>query len=480
MKNVILISFLALSASLPAEISPAQATETSEQEVSLIEVPGMTTRQLLSKPKNLARWHMGAVLFDGSEGQLKAFTWRDADGQNAGLLLSDDPTARLDLTPDTYKYVIELNDSYLVNRFTFKNFDAQGSIQVYVGKNLAQSNHAQWKPVGEAVPFSENGYVSSRFDPVETRFVMVTFDITHEGNIGIFGIYGDMSLAEVRMPRTHEDASGMPPMAAAPEDTTKFNFAALTTGSRVTHVSGGDYTMIDSVVDDDVETYYEFPADSTEDVLIIDMAEQREINRVSMLFEAGPGDLNFYLLNDLPEDLRSPSATSASETTSTGDTPGAEDTASYDSAQALGEPLLLLASSPGRLGEWLALSSLMAPSSIQHVSLPQSFFDDTPVAMTFSTEDSGGRVNIDFENIITRYLVVRFVPTPGVPSPHGLRVYEIGMFGDVPEERRRLVRTPIFEFFDAAVDVSPNLNTPTGDSPAGGGGDPRPPPPVSP
>ncbi len=462
-----------------------------EKDIQLSRVPGMTTREMLDMPKNLARWHMGAVLFVANDGPLQPFNWRDADdGQSAGLLLGDDPSAELDLIPDTYKYVMELNDYYLVRRFTFKNFTAIGTLQVFSAASLANSNSKEWKPLADPVKFSGEGYVSVRFDEVDTRHIMVVFDITTEGSIGIFGLYGDMSVAETRVPRTHQDAEQMVIASTPDEDTTKFNFGSVSSGSKISHINKGDPSQVQNMNDDDVETSFEFPEDSTEDVMIIDLAEQQEINRVSMLFEAPPGVFDLFLTNDLPEgmkELEEP-ADGAAEEQPTAEAPaeGSGDEEMAADWQPVYRPEMLLAASPGSLGEWLALAALAAGPDVTQVTLPKSFFDDNKHAMQFEVDGTIGRFRADFEIIEMRYMIIRFTPSAGnPPGSGGLKVFEIGLFGDVPEERRRVVRVPVFDFFENAVDTTVELAPPTGgedgsDTTPGGGGAPRPPPVVSP
>lgn len=451
------------------------------EDIQLNQVPPPTTRDLLMVPKNLARWHMGAALFIANNGPLQPFNWRDADdGQSPGLLMGDDPSAELDLTPDVYKFVIELNDYYLVRRFTFKNFNAQGSVQVYTSDSLANANSQAWTPLADPVAFSEEGYVSVRFDEVDTKHLLLVFDITTEGSIGIFGVYGDMSVAETRLPRTRQDAENMTIASPNEDDTTKFNFGSVATGSKVSHVSSGDASTVQKMNDDDVETYYEFPEDSKEDVLIVDMAEQKEINRISMLFESPPGVFDLYLTNDLPEGMEELQDDKA---VADGSGPAEDDTALMWSRGHDG-PESLLAAAPGSLGEWLFLAAFAQDAPMTLVTLPTSFFENNEHAMQFEVDGTEGRFRADFEIIEMRYLIVRFTPAEGAPPGSGLRIFEVGLFGDVPEEYRRLVRVPVFDFFENAVDLTPDLAPPTGDgdegAPPGGGDLPRPPPPVSP
>jgi len=462
-------------------IAPTKGIEVSS-------IPPITTRELLNKPKNLARWHMGAVLFSAHAGPLQPFNWRDADnGESAGLLLGDDPSASLELTPDVYKYVIELNDFYLVDRFTFKNFNAVGSLQVFAANSLVRADSKEWKPLTEPIKFDQEGYVSARFDEVDTRHLMVIFDIVQTGSIGIFGVYGDMSLAETRIPRTREDAEQVEMMETDPQNMTKFNFGSLHGGSRVTHVSQGDVEGVQNLIDDDVESFYQFPEDSEEDVMIVDMTEQHEVNRVAMLFESGPGVFDFYMTNDLPEDMEVIEETEGvvpgEADADAGEMPDSEDMASLWEQELRSARPMLLAARPGTLGEWLALSVLFA-QEVKRVRIPDSFFENNEFAMQFEVDGSEGRFRADFEAITTRYLIIRFKPAPG--SSEGLKIFEIGLFGDVPEERRRLVRIPVFEFFEDASNTTDGDGNPTAGTSDGGnggfidGGSPRPPPAVSP
>lgn len=485
----------------PAKVSAVEGARAVEKtaaekgDIKLTQVQPITTRELLHKPKNLARWHMGAVLFSAHDGPVQPFNWRDADdGESAGLLIGDDPSAGLELTPDVYRFVIELNDYFLVDRYTFKNFNAVGSLQVYYANALVRSDSEEWKVLTDPIPFDSEGYISARFDEVDTKHLMVVFDIVETGSIGIFGIYGDMSLAETRIPRTREDAEEVVLESTTPEETTKFNFGSIHGGSRITHINTDDTGSVESIIDDDVETSYQFPPDSKEDVVIVDMTEQQDVNRVSMLFESGPGVFDFYMTNDLPDDMELIEGESAEEAppaeASTSEVelidPDSEDMASIWEQEMLAQRPVLLAAQPGGLGELLAIGAMLFAQDLQKVVLPQSFFENNEFAMQFEVDGSEGRFRADFETITTRYLIIRFLPDPNAPPGDGLRIFEIGLFGDVPEEKRRLVRVPVFEFFensDVPTDGGESIVGGGGNAPIGGGGGgdtPRPPPPVSP
>ncbi|MGE9292453.1 MAG: hypothetical protein ACQKBW_02480, partial [Puniceicoccales bacterium] len=105
----------AASTDLPAQVGPKADYE--EESYEMIEVEEIEREEMLDKPMNLARWIMGAHLYTYETGHLEAVKEDYSDKNSAASLLTKDPDARYPLYLDSYKFVIDLGDYWMINMF---------------------------------------------------------------------------------------------------------------------------------------------------------------------------------------------------------------------------------------------------------------------------------------------------------------------------------------------------------------------------
>ncbi|WP_309398701.1 hypothetical protein [Cerasicoccus maritimus] len=472
-------AFLALPSFGAAQTTESTATE----DISLIEVPQATQEELLDKQKNLARWHMGATLYDASEDFLNPITWQEADStETIGVLMLDDPTGAFHVKPGEYRFVVDLNDFFTVTRFNFKNFTAKGSVQLFYSRSLEAPDASAWKSAAEPDAFTRNQVVSPKFLPFEARYIMAHLIIEEEGLIGNMGAFGDLSVAEVRMNEQKRDEN----IAANTNRSTdskpvKYNYASAHSDSRVSYVSSGDASQAIAMIDDDVESSYEFSPDDKENIVIVDLGDQREVNSVSMLFESGPGTFDFYVVNKLPDDIQqmldeqTEQNNAKREALKAKPDKGENDDMAMIFNHGQWEPLLLAQNNVGdALGSVVGFAGDTIFSTI---ALPGEFFSSLSPTVEQTVNGSDERFRINFSNLTGRYLIIRFVPTPG--SGTNMKVYEVSLMGDiiVQDDEPPVDRIEAFSMFNpgsGSLELAPPpqqiLAPPI----------PAPPPPVSP
>ena len=99
---------------------------------------------------------------------------------------------------------------------------------------------------------------------IEGRFVRINFSIIKEGEISSFGLFGETTVAETE---TRKSDEGIPERNVVEGvETITQDFASLHSGSNITHVSSGDLVDVNSMIDDDVLTSYDFAGGEKESV----------------------------------------------------------------------------------------------------------------------------------------------------------------------------------------------------------------------
>ncbi|WP_229792106.1 hypothetical protein, partial [Cerasicoccus arenae] len=440
-----LISMVTLS--LWADTSTSNS---DKSELTLLEVPDVSKEELLDKQKNLARWHMGATLYDASENFLSPVSWQEADSTDTmGSLMTDDPTASFDVKPGEYRFVVDLNDSFMVNRFNFKNFTSLGSVQLYYSPSLEAPDASSWKSAAPADKFGLNQVVSPKFKPFQARYLMAHLVIDQAGVIGNMGAFGNLSVAEVRMREQKRDENIAANTASSTKSKpVKFNYASAHADSRVSYVSSGqaDYAM--SMIDDDVESFYDFDSSDQENVVIVDLSDQREVNSVSMLFESGPGNFDFYVVNKLPDDVKDVLDRQEKDAAKKADssTTKADDDMAMIFNRGQWEPLLLAQNGDDALS---SIVNFAGDAIFSTISLPGDFFSELSPTVEQKVDGSAERFRIDFSNLTGRFLIIRFMPDPG--SGATLRIYEISLMGDIiADEDGPVERITAFSLFGGA------------------------------
>lgn len=465
--------------SASADTTSADAPAPNKEKLALIEVPDMTKEQMLDKQKNLARWHMGAILYDASENFLDPVTWQEADSTaSMGSLMTDDPTAAFEVQPGEYRFVIDLGDFYRITRFNFKNFSSLGAIELFYSRSLEAPDGKGWKSAAPEEGFGFNEIVSPKFKAFEARYLMAHLTIEQAGIIGNMGAFGNLSVAEVKMREQKRDEDIAANTARSTDSKpVKFNYASVHADSSVSYVSSGQATQAVSMIDDDVESFYDFDASDEENIIIVDLSDQREVNSVSMLFESGPGEFDFYVVNKLPEDVQKlieereqqQQKKAASEKAPKGD-----DDMAMIFNQGQWEPLLLAQNGDDPLG---SIVGFAGDALLTTISLPGDFFNNLSPTVEQVVDGSDERFRIDFSNLSGRYLIIRFVPAPS--SGTTLRIYEISLMGDIiADDESPVERITAFSLFTGPGTLAPpptEILAPPTPPPA-----PRPPPPVSP
>jgi hypothetical protein len=207
--------------------------------------------------------------------------------------------------------------------------------------------------------------VQAKVGPSDAKYLKLTFNVTEPGRIAGFGVYSSPALADFTMPRLRTVANSSDSASLI-----NCSVADVHAKARALYVSSGsDLKQANRMIDGQPATTYTFGAEDRAPVAIIDLGKTTSISRISAIYAAREGMIDFYVLQNLP---------------------GAS-TKSVPKALHIGDA---------------ALANLKPVGSI--------------------ADKGAGRVAIDFPAVTGRYIMVKW--TSAVPQNDGFSIAEIAAF----------------------------------------------------
>ena len=443
--------------------------ETPEPSTILHERPAATVEQKRMLPKNLARWHMGTTLIttdDNANGVGTEWALPSGPKQTFGILLSDDETESMDLEIGTHAYIFNFQGPELIDRFFTKSFGAGGKIRLLGSDSLDALNSDSWRPLGRKKTLDAGEFLEHQFVPSEYQYIAIIYEISEAGEIGNIGLTGTLNLAETYLPSRLENQSFAQRNSEEDEDSFAYDFATTYSGSSIPFTSDNTtLEEIEHIIDDDFRTYYDVEPSKASNAMLIDLNEATYINKVTLLFQAQAGTLDFFFLDNIPGDEQEPE--SSASLFPQIDPPGVHVFEKWTDKQGR----------PYHLAQSTTMSSLgeASDSTMREIVLEDTFFNDLKARYSQEVEAGEERISIPVDNQTTRYLLLRW--TPADPAQGAtevtLRIYELSVFGPMPADEPLVERGLIDELAPAAGGDIANLN---GDQAPGSPGDPVTPP----
>ncbi|WP_206753283.1 hypothetical protein [Lentimonas sp. CC10] len=372
---------VALALNITAQAQPAPP-------IDLYRVPAPSEQRLQRIQKNLARWHMGATLVLVKDEQFLRIQVPDVGYFDESVLLSDNSALTYTIPQGQHDYIIDLGQFMKVSRFFFNNESASGTMQIMSSNTLDPLNSGKWVTLTQPVSFSEGVIPSASFAEVDTRYLLVRFNILNQGRIGHFGATGSMDITKANIQigkgeETKETIKAQSPII-------DYDFGAAYTGSRIIYASGGALEEVYHLQDDDPTTTHQFPSDE-ESIVIIDLRKKTQMRSIASSFNSGQsGTLQIYLTNHLPSEFTEDNQTGvATYTNELGHVERAEFAAKNDS----NFEYLMAATTPQQI-----------------VRVPNDFFFDIEDSYSVYVKGENTRLHHIFDEIERRYVIVRFTP----------------------------------------------------------------------
>ena len=354
-------------------------------DVVLQKAPPLTIRQAPVYPENLARYHFGADVKTNPESAPAAKLQLSFQGQDentsAAALLCDDPTTGYRIPPGTSSLLVSLPNIENVQSVSFLNDGAQGSLTISISNADLPEKSPEWRIVEKAAV--AQGAFTARLGPGEAKYVRLDFNVSQPGRIAAFGIFATPALSDFTMPRPRKASFEKNPASFA---LINFNFSDVHARARGLYVSSGDVNQVNSMIDDQAATAYQFASDDVSPTVVIDLGRERNLSRLSAIYAPQSGSVDFYVLAHLPGQ---PSDESSSSIQPIANSSGGAD-----------------------LPDSLTISE-------------QAFAGLRPVGSVVSTGE--GRASIDFPELAGRYVMLKWHPASR--AGEGFAVAQVAAFG---------------------------------------------------
>ncbi len=363
-------------------------------EVVLQKAPPLTVREAPAYPQNLARYHLGAEVKAAPRSvpvsQLQLSSKTEDENAAEAALLCDDPTTGYQLSTGSTTVLVSLANIENVESLSFQNEGAEGTFEVALSNAEMPATSPEWRNAG-------NGSIAGRavaisVGPGEAKYIRLKFDVSKPGRIAGLGIYATPALSDFTMPR---------PSKVSFEETSSgfalinFNYSELHARARAMYASSGDVAQANRMLDDQPATSYQFAAGDTTPTAVIDLGQERTLTRLSAVYAPQSGQVEFYVLNNLPRDWVG------------------------DSADNFGVQQVANVSQPADLPTSLKISD-------------KAFAGLKPVGSVSSAGE--GRAAVDFPEVTGRYVMVKWHPANAPSEPFSIA--QVAAFG--PRKRSEL------------------------------------------
>jgi len=335
-------------------------------DVVLQKAPPLTIRQAPSYPENLARYHFGAAVKTTPQRDSIAKLQLSSNGidQNtsAAALLCDDPTTGYQIPAGVSSILVSLANIENIQAISFLNDGAQGDYTISTSNADLPDNSPEWRRVAQSA--MSQGAASTKIGPGEAKYVKLNLNITHPGRIAAFGVYATPALSDFTMPRprkvSFEDESATFALISS-------NFSDLHARARGLYVSSGDAEQANNMIDDQPATSYKFANGDAAPTAVIDLGRERALTRLSAIYAAQPGSVDFFVLPSLP--LGDGTASDVQQVANVG-----------------------------------SVTDLPASLKISE----KTFASLKPVGSVVSTGQ--GRASVDFPEVVGRYVIIKWHP----------------------------------------------------------------------
>jgi hypothetical protein len=295
----------------------AQASGVLGAELILKRVPPLTVEQVPAYPQNVARYHFGAQVQAVPDGKPISSLELSSNCEDHNIaeaaLLCDDPTTGYALPNGKTTLLISLSRIENIDSIAFLNDGTKGHVILAVSSAKLPSGSAQWHQVAERELGSN--VVDAEIGPSDAKYVRLTFNVTRPGRIASLGVYSTPAVSDFTTPRPQN----MMPDEPANVSLISYNLADVHVKARALYVSSGaDLTKANSMLDEQAATAYRFAPSDPSPTVVIDLGREMPVRRISAMYSARQGMIDFYVLRNLPvahPDLGAPKSLDLNEGT---------------------------------------------------------------------------------------------------------------------------------------------------------------------
>jgi hypothetical protein len=192
----------------------------------------------------------------------------------------------------------------MLDRFTFVNENgaATGEMNFAVSNYRLPANSSRWIEVSHGTSFTGKRLFDLSLSGTEARYIKISFHVTKGGLIAGLGLYGEQSLQKFASRQRGAARMTNPAATRRLEDMLNFNFANLYARAKIVFISSGPEEYSDRMIDDDVVSAFQFAPGDPHPTVIVELADQEHLHRVSAVYKMEKGRLDVFLLQALAAD----------------------------------------------------------------------------------------------------------------------------------------------------------------------------------
>ena len=218
-----------------------------------------------------------------------------------------DPTEEHMLKTGKTNIMISFPRDYLINEFSFFNFTAKGTVQVYTSSMGLEVESSRWEQATDPVTFNELGSVVASIPYINTTYVKVVYDVEESGRIGSFAIIGEPKISQFTARFSDEDARQQTKLNATNRQSdptkTSANMALANLGGEILYASSGEHLKYIHNIDYQPTTNFTFAPNDNNPIIVLRIAKTTELYRAGILMNGPPCNVDMYILRDLPDGL---------------------------------------------------------------------------------------------------------------------------------------------------------------------------------
>jgi hypothetical protein len=278
--------------------------------------------QLQGFPKNLARQHLGANLF-----QYNASTSAYSPTAASAAWLDDDISTGYAMLSGKQYYLLAFPQAELISNFELSAKPANGTISLYAGDEPAAPTAKSWSLLAKDIPFDAiNEKRLGQTFARTAKYILIETNISDPGPVYSLYVYGNRPAVAYDIRNREQAIDTKNIFGPYTNDATAFNVASLYGKSFVRSQEGTLSPDLQKAIDDNPETFITLGGGQASAVELRS-PEPQQISRVAVEVNPGAkGRLEFFLSNNDGAEATTPAATimlDGSSTRANVDFPGA-------------------------------------------------------------------------------------------------------------------------------------------------------------
>lgn len=263
--------------------------------------------QLQGIPKNLARQHLGANLY-----QYNASTQAYSPTAASAAWLDDDISTGYAMLSGKQYYLLAFPQAELVTNFQLSGKAANGTVTLYAGDEAAAPTAKSWSLLAKDIPFdSLNEKRLGKTFSRAAKYILIETDISDPGPVYSLYVYGNRPAVAYDIRNREQPIETREAFGPYTNDATAFNVASLY-GKTFAQPQEGQASLTDlqKIIDDNPETYITLGGGQPPAVELRTQQPQ-SISRMAIAVNPGArGRLEFFLSgNEGGADAATPAAT---------------------------------------------------------------------------------------------------------------------------------------------------------------------------